>query len=102
MNTRSAANDARDMPRADEIVPRTTPTWGRAEDKDKMKATWMGHASYLVEMPRDASITNESAEAAESVDRGVTIAFDPAWSKRCSPVQFVGSMRYQGEFCYRL
>lgn len=101
MSKRTSVDDARDMPRIDELVPRTTPSWGRPEDRNKMKATWMGHASYLVEMPADpAAAPGEGSAETKGKDqgRGVTVLFDPAWSKRCSPVQFIGSMRYQGEF----
>lgn len=94
MNKRTSVDDARDIPRVDELVPRTTPTWGSPEQADKMKATWMGHASYIVEMPRDSP--DSTAETAKDTQRGVTIVFDPAWSKRCSPVQFAGPSRYQG------
>lgn len=96
MNKRTAVNDARDMPRVDELVPRTKPDWGKPENADKMKATWMGHASYLVEMPRDGPAPT-SEKSTKDEGRGVTILFDPAWSKRCSPVQFAGSIRYQGK-----
>lgn len=109
MGSIAAADDKRDMPRADELVPRTKPTWGGPEEAGKMKVTWMGHAAALVEMPRDPAsgpLTTPSASASE-VDlknpstgqgRGVTVLFDPAFSKRCSPTQWFGSVRYQREF----
>jgi N-acyl-phosphatidylethanolamine-hydrolysing phospholipase D len=97
MNKRTAVDDPRDKPRVDQLVPRTKPNWGEAKDGEKMKATWMGHASYLVEMPRDAAGARSPVEPGKVSERGVTIVFDPAWSKRCSPVQFAGPLRYQGQ-----
>jgi N-acyl-phosphatidylethanolamine-hydrolysing phospholipase D len=41
-----------------------------------VQATWMGHASYLVQVG------------------GVNILTDPVWSDRCSPVQFAGPKRF--------
>uniref|UniRef100_A0A7S1QDM4 Metallo-beta-lactamase domain-containing protein n=1 Tax=Neobodo designis TaxID=312471 RepID=A0A7S1QDM4_NEODS len=42
----------------------------------RVQATWMGHASFLVQVG------------------GVNILTDPVWSTRCAPVQFAGPKRY--------
>ncbi|KAJ7586768.1 hypothetical protein C8J56DRAFT_945529 [Mycena floridula] len=54
------------------------PTWG-AEDPDstKIKATWLGHACFLVEMPTSSP-----------TEHGARILFDPVFSHRCSPFQW--------------
>jgi hypothetical protein len=68
------------------------PTWGiRANHEEdtsqKIKATWLGHACFLLELPPRLN----------SVDRGVRILFDPVFSDRCSPSQRVGPKRYTRE-----
>lgn len=64
------------------------PDWGlkpgedqSAWDKD-IKATWLGHACFLVELPKLAH-----------QERGVRILYDPIFSCRCSPSQLVGPAR---------
>ena len=47
-------------------------------NRGRIKACWLGHASFLLEMPSD------------STKRGLRILFDPILSQRCSPVQFTG------------
>jgi L-ascorbate metabolism protein UlaG (beta-lactamase superfamily) len=42
----------------------------------KVQATWMGHASFLVQVG------------------GVNILTDPVWSQRCAPFQFAGPKRF--------
>jgi N-acyl-phosphatidylethanolamine-hydrolysing phospholipase D len=69
---------------ADTLVPSVKPIF-TGHPQDQVKATWLSHASFLVEMPAGTS------------GKGVTILFDPAFSKRCSPVQWFGSIRYTGE-----
>ncbi|SCV68886.1 BQ2448_1007 [Microbotryum intermedium] len=60
-------------------------TWGKGREvwKGKIKATWLGHACYVVEFPP----MNEEAE------RGPRVLFDPIFSHRCSPSQHVGPAR---------
>ena len=123
MNAYVGPDDKRDMPRADEIIPRMKPTWGddlpsTAQAGDKVKVTWMGHAAALAEMPLDRAavadpqpakgdaasvktettkvdVTTSGAGKGTGKERGVTILFDPAFSKKCSPTQWIGSSRYQ-------
>jgi N-acyl-phosphatidylethanolamine-hydrolysing phospholipase D len=61
-----------DMKDADEKIGRVKPDFGSSAPKSALKATWLGHACVLVEMPSDNG-------------RGVTILFDPVFSQRCSP-----------------
>lgn len=80
-----------------------SPTWGDAEDKLSVKATWLGwasmvsptcislilcsHACFLVELP-----------APNGGTRGPRILFDPALSPKCAPNQVVGPSRYTSEW----
>ncbi|KAK0477771.1 Metallo-hydrolase/oxidoreductase [Armillaria novae-zelandiae] len=65
-------------------VPVRTPTWGTEEEhQGEVKATWLGHACFLVEFPFVASL-----------GRGARILFDPVFSQRCAPTQFFGPKRY--------
>lgn len=73
--------------RSDELVKVYTPTWG-ADQPEKLRATWIGHASFLVEMP---AITGSK--------RGVRILFDPVFSERTSPFTFLGPKRYTPTPC---
>ncbi|KAK1820412.1 hypothetical protein LTR12_005138 [Friedmanniomyces endolithicus] len=68
--------------RSDELVKVRKPDWG-AKHKDRLRATWIGHASFLVEMP-----------AIPGAKRGLRILCDPVFSERTSPVSFLGPKRY--------
>ncbi|GLB43038.1 putative beta-lactamase superfamily domain containing protein [Lyophyllum shimeji] len=77
------------------LIPTRKPTWGAVHAggvhaKDKIKSTWLGHACFLVEMPSRSSNTG---------DRGARILFDPVFSDRCSPSQWVGPKRYTPPPC---
>lgn len=67
------------------LVPVRKPDWGGSH-ADKLRATWLGHASFLVE----TSAQN---------DRGVRVLFDPVFSERTSPVQWLGPKRYNPTPC---
>lgn len=71
------------------LMQTVAPTWGAGLPSDQMKATWLGHASWLVEMPIDNGSAGD-VSSGEKAKRGVTILFDPAYSDRPSPVQFSG------------
>ncbi|EIM81772.1 N-acyl-phosphatidylethanolamine-hydrolyzing phospholipase D [Stereum hirsutum FP-91666 SS1] len=61
-------------------IPTQVPTWGTGKgNEEKAKATWLGHACYLLELPTPPNAT-----------RGPRIIFDPVFSNRCSPVQWGG------------
>lgn len=70
-------------------------------DCDQIKVTWLGHACFLVEMPaRNLLQESKSDGPGANTDvpaRGARILFDPVFSDRCSPVQFMGPKRFTGE-----
>lgn len=73
--------------RSEELVKVRKPDWGR-DKTDRLRATWIGHASFLVETP-----------ARKGAERGVRILFDPVFSERTSPVQWFGPKRYTPTPC---
>ncbi|KAF9466653.1 N-acyl-phosphatidylethanolamine-hydrolyzing phospholipase D [Collybia nuda] len=75
-------------------IPIRQPTWGLSAQteeatKDKIKATWLGHACFLVELP----------SRWDSVGRGARVLFDPVFSDRCSPSQWIGPKRFTPPPC---
>ncbi|RDB22378.1 N-acyl-phosphatidylethanolamine-hydrolyzing phospholipase D [Hypsizygus marmoreus] len=73
-----------------QLIPIRTPTWGIGHDaRDKIKSTWLGHACFLVEMPSRSSTGG----------RGARILFDPVFSDRCSPTQWIGPKRFTSPPC---
>ncbi|MDI1487963.1 MAG: hypothetical protein OHK93_007237 [Ramalina farinacea] len=74
------------VPSRDKLVSIQKPDWGI--DRDELKATWIGHATFLVETPRIGS-----------AGRGIRILFDPVFSERTSPVSFIGPKRYTPTPC---
>lgn len=73
--------------RSEELVKVLKPTWG-ADQKDNLRATWIGHASWLVETP-----------VAKGAERGIRVLFDPVFSDRTSPFSFAGPKRYTPTPC---
>ncbi|KAJ6483934.1 N-acyl-phosphatidylethanolamine-hydrolyzing phospholipase D [Mycena sanguinolenta] len=76
-------------------IPIQKPTWGWgadgklvAENAHKIQATWLGHACFLVELPSSTAGV-----------RGARILFDPVFSDRCSPTQWVGPKRFTPAPC---
>ncbi|KAG8926455.1 hypothetical protein FRC02_008873 [Tulasnella sp. 418] len=69
---------------------RQTPTWGTdvANSEHQIKSTWLGHACFLLELPTPEGST-----------RGARILFDPVFSHRCSPSQYIGPARYTRPPC---
>ncbi|KZS91257.1 Metallo-hydrolase/oxidoreductase [Sistotremastrum niveocremeum HHB9708] len=57
------------------------PTFG-SERSDAVKATWLGHASFLVELPR-----------ASPKETTIRILYDPIFSDRAGPSQWTGPRR---------
>lgn len=76
-----------DGSRSDELVKVRKPDWGH-DRTDKLRATWIGHASFLVETP-----------AVKGAERGIRILFDPVFSERTSPFSFFGPKRYTPTPC---
>ncbi|MBB2144980.1 MBL fold metallo-hydrolase [Pedobacter sp. LMG 31464] len=56
-------------------IPHEIPDFNRSE---KLKITWFGHSSYLVQVD------------------GINILVDPVFSKRTSPFQFLGTKNFPG------
>ncbi|KAF2860944.1 Metallo-hydrolase/oxidoreductase [Piedraia hortae CBS 480.64] len=73
--------------RSEELVRVQRPDWG-SNQKDRLRATWLGHASFLIETPAD-----------EGCERGIRILCDPVFSDRTSPLQFFGPKRYTPPPC---
>ncbi|KAL6720347.1 hypothetical protein ACLMJK_002268 [Lecanora helva] len=78
--------DFKPVPSRDKLVSIQKPDWGAG--KHGLKATWIGHASFLIETP-----------TAEGSERGVRILCDPVFSERTSPVSFAGPKRYTPTPC---
>ncbi|KAF8241600.1 Metallo-hydrolase/oxidoreductase [Wilcoxina mikolae CBS 423.85] len=62
------------------VTPVFPPT--RSTSSTELRATWLGHACYYVEFPG-----------------GLRVLFDPVFSNRCSPSQFIGPKRYTKRPC---
>ncbi|GAA6005642.1 hypothetical protein JCM10207_005280 [Rhodosporidiobolus poonsookiae] len=84
---------SRPVPPAENLPPVMVPSFTppasfTAEEKEAwrkdIKSTWLGHACFLVEFP-----------ALEGEERGMRALFDPVWSCRCSPSQWIGPARIQ-------
>lgn len=75
-------------PNIEDLIPVRKPTWGldKADDEANtcIKATWLGHACLLVELPKRDT----------SRPRGARILFDPVFRDRCSPTQYLGPKRF--------
>lgn len=54
----------------------TAAWWKQRHPENQVQATWMGHASFLVQ------------------SRDVSVLTDPVWDQRASPVQFAGPKRF--------
>jgi L-ascorbate metabolism protein UlaG (beta-lactamase superfamily) len=59
-----------------------------AAQPDGLKATWIGHASFLIESSRKAGS-----------ERGLRILLDPVWSERVGPYGLVGPVRFTPTPC---
>ncbi|KAI9789879.1 MAG: hypothetical protein M1833_002145 [Piccolia ochrophora] len=58
------------------------PTFLTARSPSQLRATWLGHACYLVEFPT-----------------GFRVLFDPVFEDRCSPFSWLGPKRYNPVPC---
>ncbi|KAH8103491.1 Metallo-hydrolase/oxidoreductase [Cristinia sonorae] len=70
------------------LIPTQKPTWGVGFRREDMKATWLGHACFLVELPTPSDAA-----------RGARVIFDPVFQHRCSPVQWAGPERFTPAPC---
>ncbi|GAB7343728.1 hypothetical protein MBLNU457_1706t1 [Dothideomycetes sp. NU457] len=71
------------------LVQVRKPTWGRDKPgwETQLKATWMGHAGFIVELPIPPNSTSKPT-------RGITILMDAVFADRMSPVFFAGPKRF--------
>nr|POE65151.1 n-acyl-phosphatidylethanolamine-hydrolyzing phospholipase d [Quercus suber] len=76
-----------DGKRSVDLVKVQTPTWALHRN-DCLRATWLGHASFLIELP-----------AAPGASRGIRVLLDPVFSERTSPVNWAGPKRYTPTPC---
>lgn len=77
------------------LVHVRTPDFGAGQAG--LKATWIGHASFLLETT--ASKDAHGKETGLPGGRGVRILCDPVWSERTSPTQWIGPKRYSPVPC---
>lgn len=63
-------------------IPIQTPNFLPTRDTPALRATWLGHACFLVEFPS-----------------GLRILFDPVFTHRCGPVSWLGPSRYNPPPC---
>ncbi|EMD94178.1 hypothetical protein COCC4DRAFT_190541 [Bipolaris maydis ATCC 48331] len=56
--------------------------------RNGLKATWIGHASFLLETTRS-----------DSSERGMRLLIDPVWSERVGPYGMVGPVRFTPPPC---
>ncbi|KAF2705323.1 Metallo-hydrolase/oxidoreductase [Pleomassaria siparia CBS 279.74] len=59
-----------------------------AASKNGLKATWIGHASFLIETTK-----------VEGAKRGMNILLDPVWSEQVGPYGLVGPVRFTPTPC---
>ena len=74
------------------LVNMRRPDWGHVgqSNRGKMKATWLGHASWLVE-----TAIRDDADS----PRGLRILLDPVFAERTSPFKSFGPKRYTPTPC---
>ena len=86
------------MPPKEEYVRVAAPTWALEPAPETwagdIKATWLGHACFLVEFPAPPASTPEAGADIGAPARGPRVLFDPVFSQRCSPNQWVGPKRF--------
>ncbi|TID19742.1 hypothetical protein E6O75_ATG07080 [Venturia nashicola] len=71
----------------EQLVPVRKPDWG-ADKPNTFRATWFGHASFLLE-----------TAAAPGASRGVRILADPVFAERVGPWGLVGPKRFSPTPC---
>ena len=73
--------------RSNELVKIRKPDWAQ-DQKNRLRATWIGHASFLVETP-----------AQGDAKRGVRVLFDPVFGEKTGPLGLIGPKRYTPTPC---
>lgn len=77
--TGAAKNPDVTPPTVNVVKPEFLPT---REGNGSLRATWLGHASFLAEFPS-----------------GLRVVFDPVFEERCSPFSFMGPKRFTPPPC---
>ncbi|KAF9078481.1 Metallo-hydrolase/oxidoreductase [Rhodocollybia butyracea] len=81
------------------VIPVHKPTWKHeGNDSQKLKATWLGHASFFVELPARRSEKDDSLTA-NIPSRGARILFDPIFSDYCAPIKLPSLKRITPPAC---
>lgn len=75
---------------AKDTIPMVTPDFGKSlpSGPGSLKATWLGHACFLLEFPPSSP-----------EQRGVRLLLDPVFSHRCSPSAYMGPARFTEPPC---
>lgn len=99
-----ASPDAATTAKSVKNIPVRKPDFGAslASEDGKIKATWLGHACFLLEMPLPPTSTsdvNAADQDSKQPRRGVRILLDPVFSHRCSPSSWVGPARFTEAPC---
>ena len=87
------------------LVKIRKPDWGANLDPEyrKLKATWIGHASWLIETPAPEESRGPDGEdrpkGAPKPKGGIRILCDPVFAERTSPFSFIGPKRYTPTPC---
>ncbi|KIY48261.1 Metallo-hydrolase/oxidoreductase [Fistulina hepatica ATCC 64428] len=91
-----------------ELMPVHKPVFSDISPQ-KLKATWLGHACFLLDLPARSVVSlaqsaspgdnQTNVEQAGSPSRGIRILFDPVFSERCSPSQWMGPKRFTPSPC---
>ncbi|EAL23556.1 hypothetical protein CNBA2030 [Cryptococcus deneoformans B-3501A] len=82
-------DDWRDPP-----VGLVEPDWG-GNSKTGERVTWLGHAGVLVQIPWRIMDQEQTSRGGATCG----ILFDPIFSYRCSPTQYIGPARYMDPPC---
>jgi N-acyl-phosphatidylethanolamine-hydrolysing phospholipase D len=66
------------------VQPSWGAPWNQTSYRDRIRATWLGHAGVLVQFPPKSNAVDES---------GINVLVDPIFSERSSPAQWAGPAR---------
>lgn len=110
---RPAEGEEEDMQRNGRWVQVRKPEWrrqavggkssgkqGKQVEKQREQICWLGHAGVMVRLPypesdpTQTSTQKDGSDDDEADDSMVGIIFDPIFSQRCSPSQYIGPSRY--------
>jgi N-acyl-phosphatidylethanolamine-hydrolysing phospholipase D len=82
------------------------PDWGKdvmaepgLERNNYIVGTWLGHASALVEMPLEGTQGTATAGGPAKAKKELWMLFDPIFSVRVGPTQWIGPQRFRKSPC---